>query len=317
VKDDYQGGKMSNCTSIIIVNYNAGRFLAECIFSIVRNDSGSEIVIVDNASTDGSLDIIEAQYAGSHCIKLIKNEYNLGFAKGCNIGTLAAKGKFLLYLNPDCKLKEKTIGRLKHRLETNPNAGMAGGLILNDDRTEQPGCRRTIPTPWRSLVRAFGLSILATRYPRLFSDYLLYFEPLPAGPAELEAISGACMMVKREALEDVGMMDEGYFLHCEDLDWCMRFRMRGWKILFVPDAVLFHTKGVCSKKKPIFVEWSKHKGMIRFYNKFFSHQYPGILMWLVKAGVWLRFGMVILLYGFRKTFQAFRWKAWIKRLSGY
>ncbi|MFO7568493.1 MAG: glycosyltransferase family 2 protein, partial [Smithellaceae bacterium] len=131
------------------------------------------------------------------------------------------------------------------------------------------------------------------RYPKLFTDFLLYQEAIPDGPVEVEAISGACMLVKREAFEDVGPMDENYFLHCEDLDWCMRFRQKGWQILFVPGARVVHDQGTCSREKPFFVEWHKHKGMMRFYRKFFRHQYPGPLFWLVTAGVWLRFGAVV------------------------
>ena len=94
-------------------------------------------------------------------------------------------------------------------------------------------------------------------------------------------------------MEDVGLWDEGYFLHCEDLDWCMRFRQKGWKILFVPDARISHALGACSQSRRVFVEWHKHKGMLRFYRKFFRHQYPGVLMVLVAAGVWLRFGLAV------------------------
>jgi GT2 family glycosyltransferase len=93
-------------------------------------------------------------------------------------------------------------------------------------------------------------------------------------------------------MDDVGRWDEDYFLHCEDLDFSMTLRRHGWKILFVPDARIVHDKGGCSRSRPIFVEWHKHKGMVRFYRKFFRHQYPGMLMWLVWLGVWLRFGLV-------------------------
>jgi len=115
---------------------------------------------------------------------------------------------------------------------------------------------------------------------------------------EIEAISGSCMLVRLDAMLDVGLLDEGYFLHCEDLDWCMRFRQRGWKIMFVPDARVIHQKGACSKTRPIFVEWHKHKGMMRFYSKFFHHQYPGIVLWIVGFGVWLRFCAIIIRYSF-------------------
>jgi len=103
---------------------------------------------------------------------------------------------------------------------------------------------------------------------------------LPDGAIEVEAISGACVLVKREVMEDVGLWDEGYFLHCEDMDWCMRFRQKGWKILFVPDARISHALGACSQSRRVLVEWHKHKGMLRFYRKFFRHQYPGDLLGL-------------------------------------
>ncbi len=86
------------------------------------------------------------------------------------------------------------------------------------------------------------------------------------------------MFVRRKALEEIGPLDEGYFMHCEDLDWCMRFRQAGWEILFVPDTSVLHVKGVCGSSRPVRVEYYKHRGMIRFYRKFFRHQYPGVLM---------------------------------------
>jgi hypothetical protein len=93
-------------------------------------------------------------------------------------------------------------------------------------------------------------------------------------------------------MEDVGLWDEGYFLHCEDLDWCMSFKLKNWKVMFVPDAKVTHLWGACSRSRPFFVEWHKHHGMMRFYGKFFRHQYPGVLWPLVIIGVWLRFVLV-------------------------
>lgn len=110
-------------------------------------------------------------------------------------------------------------------------------------------------------------------------------------------MSGSCMLVKREAVEDVGAWDEGYFLHCEDLDWCMRFHLKGWKVLFVPDAPVTHVKGACGEGLRLFVEWHKHKGMVRFYRKFYRDRYPRALWGLVVAGVWLRFAALACLSG--------------------
>jgi GT2 family glycosyltransferase len=108
------------------------------------------------------------------------------------------------------------------------------------------------------------------------------------------------MLASRQAMGDVGTWDEAYFPQCEDLDLCMRFRQRGWKIVFVPDAPAVHHRGLSSRSKPIFVEWHKHKGMMRFYRKFFRNQYPGVLMWLVSIGVWLRFLLIAGFYFVRR-----------------
>ncbi|GKS64403.1 glycosyl transferase [Nitrospira sp.] len=248
--------------------------------------------MVDNASRDCSLLQLEAAFPSEPKLVVIRNRRNLGFAAGCNIGSKQATGKYLLFLNPDCVLEPGSVKQLIGTLDRYPDVGMVGGLLLNPNGTEQPGARRAIPTPWRSFVRAFGLSRLAGRWPRMFFDFHLHKQPLPTHPIEVEAISGACMLVRRTAMQNVGHWDEGYFLHCEDLDFSMTLRGRGWKIMFVPDARIVHAKGGCCRSRPLFVEWHKHCGMMRFYRKFFQHQYPGPLMWLVALGIWLRFGLV-------------------------
>lgn len=278
---------MSHTLSTIIVNYNAGPLLRKCVDSLLACPLDIEIIVVDNASSDGSLDGL--QDLSQVCV--IRNPANMGFAAACNIGVQASSAPFLLFLNPDCFFQPDAIAPLLAGLQSGDRVGMVGGLLVNEDGTEQGGGRRAVPTPWRSVVRVFGLQRFANRWPKLFYDFHLHKQPLPDGPIEVEAISGACMLVKREVMEDVGLWDEGYFLHCEDLDWCMRFRQKGWKILFVPDARISHALGACSQSRRVFVEWHKHKGMLRFYRKFFRHQYPGVLMGLVVAGVWLRFGL--------------------------
>jgi len=288
LQDSYQTPHSTQQTvSVIVVNYNAGTLLSRCVESVLTQSD--EIIIVDNASTDFSTDVVASAWP---CARIIKNGQNLGFAAACNIGARVASTQFLLFLNPDSFCRPGVLAQLVDAMEMDDRVGMVGGFLVNPDGTEQAGGRRAIPTPWRSFVRAFGLSCLAKRWPKLFFDFHLHKQPLPDRPIEVEAISGACMLVRREAVADVGLWDEGYFLHCEDLDWCMRFRQKGWKILFVPSARVTHALGVCGRGRPIFVEWHKHRGMLRFYRKFFWHQYPGGLMWLVTLGVWLRFGLV-------------------------
>jgi len=274
----------------VIVNFNAGGVLADCLRSILPQ--ASQVVLVDNASDPDGFEPVVAAFASWPGLRVIRSLVNLGFAAGSNLGIAAATEPRVLLLNPDCMVAEGAVARLCSALDADPRAGLAGGLLTDASGLEQGGGRRAVPTPWRSFVRAFGLSRLSRRWPKLFDDFHLHRQPLPAAPLEVEAISGACMLVGRAALDDVGLLDECFFLHCEDLDYSMRARSRGWKILFVPDAPVVHHKGVCSRDRRLFVEWHKHKGMVRFYRKHFRHQYPAGLMAAVACGVWLRFSVI-------------------------
>ncbi len=262
--------------------------MADCIGSVLQSKANFEILVGDNGSADGSDFILEKTFAHENRLHLSRNKVNLGFAKANNKLIAKAAGDYLLFLNPDCIIKDETISRMLQHMEKQRDIGMAGCLIRNPDGTEQAGGRRQIPTPWRSFVSIFGISRLFKKHHR-FSHIAMNKQPLPEKPISVEAISGAFMFVRRTAIEKVGGMDENYFIHCEDLDWCMRFRKIGWKILFVPDVEIMHVKGVPTASNPFRVEYHKHRGMILFYNKFFRHQYPGIMMWMVVGSVWLRF----------------------------
>lgn len=276
--------------AVIVVNHNAGGLLCESVAEALAQ--ADHVVVVDNASHDNSMSLLAQTFMGESRLTTCFLPSNVGFAAGCNAGMKLAPSGHLLFLNPDSILGSYALAHMRQALESSDSVGMVGGLLVNPDGSEQGGGRRAVPTPWRSFVRAFGLSAWSHRWPRLFFDFHLHKQQLPTAPVEVEAISGALMLVKRAAIDDVGIWDEGYFLHCEDLDWCMRFRQRNWKILFVPDAPVVHHLGHSSKDRPFFVEWHKHRGMVRFYRKFFSHQYPGALMSLVRLGVWVRFALV-------------------------
>ncbi len=281
---------MSLPISTIVVNYNAGVGLVSCIQSVL--DLVSEVILVDNASQDNSIALVEAHFVGDTRLRIIRNSTNLGFAAACNIGARTAQHPYWFFLNPDCICAEGSLDELYRVLTSTPQAGMVGGLLLNLDGSEQAGGRRLTPTPGRTLVSAFGLQRFARRWPQLLVDFNLHQQPLPEAPVSVEAISGACMLVKPEAVAEVGLWDDQYFLHCEDLDWCMRFIRADWEILFVPSAPITHAQGVCSKNRPLFVEWHKHKGMTRFYYKFFRKSYSRPLLWLVIVAIWGRFGVV-------------------------
>lgn len=272
---------------MIIVNYNAGNILTQCVDSCLKQVK--QVIVIDNASTDTSLTDLKTRYQNENRLHIHHAGLNQGFSAGCNRGYELSTEQYVLFLNPDCLLESNAVQKLVATLESQPDAGMAGGYLANPDGTEQGGGRRNIPTPWHAFVRAAGLYHLNKFCPKLFPDFHLHKQPLPDRPIDVEAISGAMMLLRRKSLQAVGKWDENYFLHCEDLDLCMRFRQQNWKILFVPNAKGIHHKGTCSKSRPFFVAWHKHKGMVYFYKKFFHKQYPGFLMWIVAAGVWLRF----------------------------
>lgn len=272
--------------SVIIVNFNGGKLLTDCVSSVLDSTFPVIVHVVDNASQDNSLDTLPQDKR----LHIIRNTENLGFARATNLALPATTGEYLLFLNPDCVIQPDTLARFVSVMDKNLQAGMAGALVQNPDGSEQAGSRRRVPTPWRTIVRILHLDKV---HPRC-KNFVLSQNPLPDKPIDIEGISGACMFVRRSALDVVGPMDEEYFLHCEDLDWFMRFRAQHFSILFIPDIQVLHVKGVCSRQQPIRVLWYKHKGMIRFYRKFFKHQYPAPLLWTVIIAVWIRFILLAL-----------------------
>lgn len=274
--------------SVIVVNYNGGPFLLDTVASVLTSRVPLEVWVVDNGSLDQSIAALAARFPGEGRLRILQNGANLGFARANNIALAQARADHLLLLNPDCLLEPDTLERMLAAMAADPRVGMAGCLIRNPDGSEQAGCRRTLPTPWSGLARALRLNRLFPGGGHIETLDLVH-QPLPEAPVYVEAISGAFMLVRRAALEQVGALDEGYFLHCEDLDWCQAFQDKGWRILFVPGVSILHHKGVCSQARPLFVLWHKHRGMARFYRKFLSPRYPTLLNLLMMAGVWARF----------------------------
>jgi len=279
---------MPDAVSVITVNYNGGTRLAECVRSVLLSTTPVEVLVADNGSTDGSIDALRAAFPDEPRLRILPNGANVGFARANNRALPEARGRYVLFLNPDCIVGPSVIARLRAVLDERPDVGLGGCLILNPDGTEQTSGRRRTPTPGVALLYAFGFA-RSRLGRRLFGRRSAEMRPLPTEPVEVEAISGAFMFARRADIDQVGMLDEGYFLHCEDLDWCMRFRQRGKRILFVPDVSAIHYKGESSRRRPVHSLWHMHRGMIRYYRKFFRESYSTPLFWLVLTGVALRF----------------------------
>ena len=285
--------------SVIIVNYNAGELLADCVGAVLASGVAVQVLVSDNGSSDGSLAALGARVGADPRVAIVENRANLGFAAGNNRVLGRASAPYLLFLNPDCILGPETLPRMLAFMDATPDAGMAGCTIRDPDGSEQVASRRAIPDPWIGLVRVLHLDRI---WPRLTRGRRLNLtdQPLPEVPVRVDAISGSFMLVRRKALDAVGPLDEGYFLHCEDLDWFVRFSRAGWGIYLVPDAEVVHHKGACSVGRPVRVEWHKHRGMARFFRKFQFEDYPLPFSLLVMAGIWAHFGVAAAVHGGRR-----------------
>ena len=283
----------------VVVNYNTGEHLHALVNLLAADPEVAKIVVVDNCSTDSSLNFLVVR--PNLRLRLIRNDRNRGFGAACNQGAAQAETPYLLFINPDCVFPSGVLARLTVLLDARPEVAMLGPLILNGDGSEQRGCRRYLPNPRRALMRVLRLDHPDSQC--RVSGFDLAGTPLPSVPTEVEAISGACMLVRRDALIKAGLWDEGYFLHCEDLDLCMRFKQVGRKILFVPDVAVIHHKGQSSQRRPVFVLWHKHRGMWRFYNKFYRASYPMPFNTLVLCGIWARFSILAIPAGFSALFR--------------
>ncbi len=271
--------------SVIIVNYNVKDFLEQTLISVTKALQGidSEIIVVDNHSNDGSVPHVRQRFPNA---TLIANSVNLGFAGACNQGLRAAHGRFLLLLNPDTIVQEDTFTRVLKFMEQHPDAGMVGCKILNPDGTLQLACRRSFPTPWVAFTKLSGLSQLFPKS-RLFGRYnLTYLDP--EQNYEVEAISGSFMMIRCEVLQDVGYLDESFFMYGEDLDWCYRVHQAGWKVRYFPGTQIIHFKGESSKRAEFDRLKMFYQAMSRFAKKHFHTRYLLMPYWALWLAIWAR-----------------------------
>lgn len=253
--------------SIIIVNFNVKAFLQNCLLSVRKSleDIPSEIIVVDNASDDGSVEIIKKNFPD---VKLIELSENLGFSKANNIGLKIAKGEYICLLNPDTIVEEDTFNTMIRFMESHPEAGMAGCKILNPDGTFQLACKRSFPTPWVAFTKIFGLSALFPKS-KLFARYnLTYLDENQT--YEVDAISGSFMFLRRDVYEKVGGLDESFFMYGEDLDWCFRIKEAGFKIYYVHSTKIIHFKGESTKRSNIDEVKHFYNAMRLFVRKHFS-----------------------------------------------
>lgn len=283
--------------SIIIVNFNTYKFLANCIKSIFRSTLGKlnyEIIIVDNASEDDSVKLIRRKF---HQLRLIENRKNIGFSKANNQAIrLVKSNKYILFLNPDTIINNCTLLEMINFMDKNTRVGVSTPRVELPNGNLDDACHRGFPTPWNTFCQFSGLAKIFPSS-QFFNSYHLGYENLDK-IHEIDCCTGAFMLVKKEAGDNIGWFDEDYFWYGEDLDFCYRLKLHGWKVMFLPDIKITHFKGVSSGIKKHSEDISTASKKIKrqatsarfdvmriFYKKHYQKKYPKLFTFLILLGI--------------------------------
>ena len=278
--------------SVIMVSYRTGPVLFAAIESVLSPDQEGvvELILIDNGNPPEVTAELAHRAAAEPRLALISGHGNVGFARGCNLGAQHARGRHLLLLNPDCCLGSGAVPALLAEAAALGEVWMLGCRVLNPDGSNQRGSRREVLTPFTALVEVFRLDRLA---PRLLGRHRLnhHESPLPDGIARVPAITGACMMLPAAAFHAVGGMDEGYFLHVDDLDFCLRLRQARIPVYFVPHVEAIH-QASSSESSPIRIEWHKTRSFLRYFRTHYGGPRWLLLAGPLAAGFMARFGVI-------------------------
>jgi N-acetylglucosaminyl-diphospho-decaprenol L-rhamnosyltransferase len=271
--------------AVVVVNYNAGPLLERCLRSALERAGGArlEVVVVDNASTDGSLEAALALPG----VRVVRNPDNRGFAAAANQGIRATSAPFVLLLNPDAEVRSGTLAGLLDAARGHPRAGAIGPLVRSPDGRVYPSARR-VPSLGMGLAHAFlGVLWPDNRFTRAYT----MADWDRRSMRSVEWVSGSCMLLRREALDEVGLFDEGYFMYVEDVDLCTRLRAGGWEVLFTPDLEVVHVQGASTRgSRRMTLEHSK--SIYRYFVKFGSPGWRAVLRPLAWAALRARAELV-------------------------
>lgn len=276
--------------AVVVVNHNAGEFLRRCMQSLgaASGEARLEIVIVDNASADGSP---EAAIAKRPDTSLIRNRANRGFAAAANQGIAATSSPLILLLNPDAEIVGGTLASFVKVAREHPRAGAIGALVRNPNGSIQPSARR-VPRLGEALGHAFLGPVLPSN-PFTRSYTMAGWDR--SSEREVEWVSGSAMLLRREAIDEVGDFDEGYFMYVEDVDLCTRLRLRGWQVIFSPELEVVHEIGVSTRGQRGRMAFAHSDSIYRYFSKFRARGPAVLLKPFVRLALWLRAGLMSLL----------------------
>ncbi len=271
--------------SVIIVNYNVKHFLEQCLHSVLKasKNISSEIFVVDNNSVDGSTQVVKEKFPQVH---LIENKENVGFSKANNQAIRLAKGKYILLLNPDTVVEEDTFTKVVKFLDEHPDAGGLGVKMIDGKGNFLPESKRGLPTPWVAFYKMFGLSKLFPKSKKFGKYHLSYLDENETH--EVEVLAGAFMLMRKETLDNVGLLDETFFMYGEDIDLSYRITQGGYKNYYFPETTIIHYKGESTKKGSLNYVKVFYKAMIIFAQKHFSGGKAGAFSVLLNLAIWFR-----------------------------
>lgn len=282
---------------MVIVSYNVREYLGDCVASVLQSAGLSfEVWVVDNASSDGSADMVAERFPQ---VRLIRSPHNGGYAYANNLalrelglGGATPACRYVLLLNPDTRVNPDDLARTVAFADQHPEVGMVGVKLVRQDGSLDLACRRSFPTPAVSLSRMLGLSRLFPRS-RIFGRYnLTYLDPDQT--AEVDAVVGAFMLVRQQAVAQAGLLDEAYFMYGEDLDWALQVKQRGWKVVYYPAVTVLHYKRASSSKSLPRTTRAFYESMLIFYRKHYARATPLPLHWLIMGGIHASLALALL-----------------------
>ncbi|MBE0663673.1 MAG: glycosyltransferase [Bacteroidales bacterium] len=276
--------------SVVIVNYNVKYFLEQCLHSVRRAMKGidGEVFVVDNNSVDGSIKMLEEKFPE---VIVIANKDNKGFSKANNQAIRVSKGKYVLLLNPDTIVEDDTFHKVVAFMEEHPDAGGLGVKMIDGKGRFLPESKRGLPKPSVAFYKIFGLAKLFPRS-RVFGQYhLTYLDKEKTH--QVDVLSGAFMLLRRETLDKSGLLDESFFMYGEDIDLSYRITLAGYRNYYFPEARIIHYKGESTKKSSVNYVFTFYKAMIIFARKHFTLQNAQLFSFLIHLAIWFRAGLSI------------------------
>jgi O-antigen biosynthesis protein len=276
--------------SIIIVNYNVKHFVEQCLHSVYKALKGieAEVFVVDNNSVDGSAALIKEKFPQ---VILIENKVNAGFSKANNQAIRLSKGKYVLLLNPDTVVQEDTFSKTLAFMGNTPDAGGLGVKMVDGKGNFLPESKRGLPTPEVAFYKIFGLSKLFPKSKRFGRYHLTYLDKNKIH--QIDVLSGAFMLLRKETLDKCGLLDEDYFMYGEDIDLSYRIVLSGYKNYYFPDTCIIHYKGESTKKSSINYVFVFYRAMAIFARKHFSSGRAQLFSFIINFAIYLRAGISI------------------------